>query len=54
MNSAMLKETKYGFCPDCGTVDAIFIFRQRKKKFPLNFPFTDFKSAFVIVWGKDR
>ena len=51
------KENQYGFRPNRGTVDAIFIVRQiiekaKERKVNLHFNFIDFKSAFDTVWRK--
>ena len=51
------KENQYGFRPNRGTVDAIFIVRQiiekaKERKVNLHFNFIDFKSAFDTIWRK--
>jgi hypothetical protein len=51
------KESQYGFRPDRGTVDAIFIVRQvmekaKERKVTLHYNFIDFKAAFDTVWRK--
>ena len=48
-------KTQFGFRPNKGTVDAIFVVRQimekaRERGVDLNFNFIDFKSAFDTVW----
>ena len=50
-------ENQYGFRPNRGTVDAIFIVRQiiekaKERKVKINFNFIDFKSAFDTIWRK--
>ena len=51
------KENQYGFRPNRGTFDAIFIVRQiiekaKERKVNLHFHFIDFKSAFDTIWRK--
>ena len=51
------KENQYGFHPNGGTVDAIFIVRQiiekaKERKVNLHFNFIDFKSVFDTIWRK--
>ena len=51
------KENQYGFCPNRGTIDAIFILRQiiekaKERNVNLHFNFIDFKSAFDTIWRK--
>ena len=51
------KENQYGFRPNRGTVDAIFIVRQtiekaKERKANLHFNFIDFKSAFDTISRK--
>ena len=51
------KENQYEFCPNRGTVDAIFIVRHiiekaKERKVNLHFNFIDFKSAFDTIWRK--
>ena len=51
------KENQYGFHPNRGTIDAIFIVRQiiekaKERKVNLHFNFIDFKSAFSTIWRK--
>ena len=52
---AFSSETQFGFRPNRGTVDAIFVIRQimqktRERGVKLHFHFIDFKSAFDTVW----
>ena len=51
------RENQYGFRPNRGTVDAIFIVGQiiekaKERKVNLHFNFIDFKSAFDTIWRK--
>ena len=52
-----ITENQFGFRPNRGTVDPIFIVRQiiekaREHQVPLHFNFVDFKAAFDTVWRK--
>lgn len=52
---SFIKESQFGFRPDRGTVDAIFITRQiiekaREHNMELHLNFIDFKSAFDTIW----
>ena len=56
-NLQFTKENQYGFRHNRGTVDAIFIVRQiikiaKERKVNSLFKFSDFKSAFDIIWRK--
>ena len=51
------RESQFGFRPNRGTVDAVFIIRQviekeKEHNVPLHFNFVDFKAAFDTVWRK--
>ena len=50
-------ESRFGFRPGLGMVDAIFIVRHvieitQEHRVPLHFNFVDFKAAFNAVWRK--
>ena len=50
-------DTQYGFRPNRGTIDAIFIVRQLTQKFKegkinCHYHFVDFKSTFHTIWRK--
>ena len=50
-------ESQFGFRPNRGTIDAVFIVRQlmeksKEKGINLHFHFIDFKSGFDTVWRK--
>ena len=50
-------ESQFGFRPNRGTVDAIFIVRQiiekaKEHHVPLHFNFIDFKAAFDTIWRR--
>ena len=52
-----LKESQFGFRPNRGTIDAIFVTRQifekaREHNVDIHLNFIDFKSAFDTIWRK--